>query len=322
MGGRRFPVGEIIAIVGAAGRGGGLADLVHSADRCSTAARRRPSRSWVWEFTLGMGGGDRRRDRRAARPWPGSSLAGVVQRVVAIVVLPCGIAALSLVWHPGHRLARCEAMNEEVGQAFSSADLEEYDASMAGWNGDRGRRRDRRRALGGAVAATVAGRRRWRRGAPALAGARGAGRRRRLAGGGRYAPGRRSRRAYGQPGPISLAAQPATRERGQPAARRGRLPFHSPRRLRAPPFAAPAPGMAPLARPVGTEQPRRVQAVAAAPVVPAEAGAAPAATAGCGSPPAAAAPAPAKFCAKCGGSFGDDATRFCTTCGAPRPGVG
>lgn len=287
MAGKRFPIGDLITLVGAAVAAGGVTltwFTLHVTASQGTAT----FSLWGWQYALG---------------WVACIAAGVggvvglvgliaggrLGRIGGFMALACGLVALAAV---GIQLADkpdVGAMNKQIGSAFGAADLAAYNQKMTGWTVSESTVETGIGVwvalaggllvlVGGGLTAVLGGKK-----APAIAAGWQSG---------EYAPDQQSA-VYGQsPYQPVAGAYPGA---GQP--------------LPPPPGAPPAPAFAPPVAAYAEVAPQPAAAVEPPPV---------------GVPASQPAPvvAPAKFCAKCGGPFSDDQSRFCVKCGAPRPGVG
>ena len=131
MGGKRFPIGDVITLVGAAIVAGGVSLTWFTLQ--ITASQGTASFSlWGWQFALGWVA------CVAAAVGGLVGLAGLVAggrlgRIGGFVILACGLVALAAV---GIQLASApdvKAMNEQIGSAFSVAELDTYNQNMSGW---------------------------------------------------------------------------------------------------------------------------------------------------------------------------------------------
>ena len=287
MGGKRFPIGDVITLVAAAIVAGGVSLTWFTLQ--ITASQGTASFSlWGWQFALGwvaciaavLGG---------LVGLAGLVAGGKLGRVGGFVILACGLVALAAV---GIQLATApdvQAMNEQIGSAFGAADLAAYNQKMSGWTVT-GSTVETGIGLwvalaggvlvliGGGLSAALGGKK-----APVVAGAWQPA---------AYAPAQQPAPYAQQPAPFAqqpyqppVPGDPATGQQLPPPPGAGAATPP------APPIAAPV-AVPLLVQPASTPAPQPTGA------------------------------APAKFCAKCGSVFDDDVSRFCVKCGASRPGTG
>jgi hypothetical protein len=290
MGSKRFPIGDVITLVGAAIVAVGVS-LTWYALQITASQGTATFSLWGWQFALGWVAGI------AAAVGAAVGLAGLLAggrlgRIGGYSALACGLVALAAV---GIQLAGkpdVAGMNKQIGSSFSAADLAQYNQKMNGWTVSTSTVETGSGLwvaltgsvlvlVGGGLAVALGGKK-----APAVAGAWQPG---------AYAP-------VPQPDPYGQSPY-------QPPA--GAYPGPA----EPPPMWAPpaAPVAAPAAFPEAAFQP------AAVVETPAYTDQTPPPTAG---DMVSSGAAPAKFCAKCGAVFDDDQSRFCVACGTPRAGVG
>ena len=240
MGGKRFPIGDVITLVGAAIVAGGVSLTWFTLQ--ITASQGTASFSlWGWQFALGwvaciaavLGG---------LVGLAGLVAGGRLGRIGGFVILACGLVALAAV---GIQLASApdvKAMNEQIGSAFSVAELDTYNQNMSGWTVSESTVETGIGLwiavaggvlilVGGGLAAALGGKK-----APAVAGAWQPG---------AYAPGQQPAPYAQQPAPYAQQPYqppaPGYPEAGQPLAPQLGVPLAPPATQPMAPVTAPGP---------------------------------------------------------------------------------